>query len=249
MEVEDWVKRVNGFSKLLVVDKILVLGYFLHTERQLERFQPTTINTLFDQLHMERPSNASSQMRGLTATKPKRLLLDGRGFRLAAGVREKVASWLPPVHTPKAILADLKGLEASITDPQQKVFLHEALTCFANEAYRASIVMAWNLAYHHVTSFIFDNHLDAFNVQLKTSFPKDSTAIKSFTDFEEMREGKFVAIVKTANLVSSATAKTMKAKLDIRNTAAHPSSTVIAPVTAEEVITDLVRNILLRPTL
>lgn len=248
MEIGAWARQIAGFSTLSNADKILAVGYFLHVDKQSDRFLPIAINTLFDQLNIERPANTGSQMRAMTTGKPKRLLQDARGFRLSSDARDKVASWLPPVHTPKEILADLRALEASITDPQQKVFLHEALVCFANEAYRASIVMAWNLTYHHVTSFIFANHLPAFNARLRVQFPKEAD-IKLFTDFEDMKESMFIAVVKGGNLVTSATAKTMKAKLDVRNTAAHPSSTIVSPITAEEVITDLVKNILLRPTL
>lgn len=245
MEVEAWTKQITGFSKLPNTDKILTLGFFLHTDRQRDRFVALDINVLFDELNLKRPTNTSSQMRAMTEGNSKRLLQDTRGFRLLADARDTVTSWLPPIHTPKEILADLKMLEASISSPQQKIFLHEALVCFANEAYRASIVMAWNLAYHHVTSFIFAHHLSAFNSRLKIQYPKESE-IKLFTDFEDMKESMFIAVVKGGGLVTSATAKTMKAKLDVRNTAAHPSSTIVSPITAEEVITDLVKNILLR---
>lgn len=248
MEVGTWAKQIAGFSKLSYADKILALGFFLHTHRQRDRFATLDINLLFDELNLERPANTSSQMRAMTQGKAKRLLQDTGGFRLLTDARDTVASWLPPIHTPKEILTDLKKLESSITSAQQKVFLHEALVCFANEAYRASIVMAWNLAYHHVTSFIFTNHLAAFNARLKIQYPKESE-IKLFTDFEDMKESIFIAVVKGGSLVTSATAKTMKAKLDVRNTAAHPSATIVSPITAEEVITDLVKNILLRSPL
>ncbi len=248
MEVGAWARQIAGFSKFSNTDKILALGFFLHTDRQRDRFAASDINVLLDELNLERPANTSSQMRAMTEGKSKRLLQDTRGFRLLTDARDTVALWLPPIHTPKEILVDLKKLEASITSPQQKIFLHEALVCFANEAYRASIVMAWNLAYHHVTSLIFAHHLAAFNARLRIQYPKESE-IKLFTDFEDMKESMFIAVVKGGGLVTSATAKTMKAKLDVRNTAAHPSSTIVSPITAEEVITDLVKNILLRSPL
>jgi len=248
MSLSEWIKLVPGFKALSINEKLVVLGYYLNEEAGMEKFGAGSVNACFDMLHLSRPSNASSQLGGLSRGPSKKLLKDPKGFRLTSDAREWVAAKLPPVQTPKEILADLKKLEVSITDPQQKIFLHEALVCFANEAYRASIVMAWNLAYHHVTSFVFNNHLAAFNARLKIQFPKE-TDVKLFTDFEDMKESMFIAVVKGGNLVTSATAKTMKAKLDIRNTAAHPSSTIISPITAEEVITDLVKNILLRAPL
>lgn len=249
MEVQGWAAQIKGFSKLPYTDKILALGYYLHIERKIDHFYAPVINGLFDQLHIDRPTNTSSQMLAMSKTKPKRLLFDSKGCRLAIDERAKVASWLPAVQTPKQIIAELKALEAQITDPQQKVFLHEALVCFSHEAYRASIVMTWNLAYHHVLTFVFNHNLAEFNAYLKSQFPKENLVIKLFTDFEEIREGKVIVVIKGAGIVTAATAKTLKAKLDIRNTSAHPSSTIVAPVTAEEVITDLLKNILLRAVL
>jgi hypothetical protein len=248
MDALEWIKLVAGFKTMSVNEKLIVIGYYLNEHLKIDRFGSGDVNNCFDKLHLNRPSNASSQLGALSRGLKKRLLKDSKGYRLTSDARDLVAAKLKPVHAPKEILAELKALQAKISDPQQKIFLQEALVCFANEAYRASIVMAWNLAYHHVTSRIFDQHLADFNARLKIQFAKE-TEIKLFTDFEDMKESIFIAVVKGGSLVTSATAKTMKAKLDIRNSAAHPSSTVISPITAEEVITDLVKNILLRPTL
>ena len=248
MDAPEWIKLVTGFEAMPGTEKLIVIGYYLNEHLKKDRFGSGDINSCFDKLHLDRPSNASSQLGALSRGNKKRLLKDDKGYRLTSGARDWVATKLKAAPPPKKILAELKALEAKISDPQQSIFLQEALVCFANEAYRAAIVMAWNLAYHHVTSLIFKQHLAAFNAQLKILFPKE-TEIKLFTDFEDMRESKFITVVKGGSIVTSATAKTMKAKLDIRNSAAHPSSTIVSPITAEEAITDLVKNILLRSTL
>ena len=248
MELPEFVKQINNFKSFPLTDKILVIGYWLHDTQKLEWFKSSDVNAGFDKLHLDRPTNATSQMTGMTGGFVKRLMRSTKGFKLNSGSRDRVAAMLPAQVEPRQLVVELKKLEAAVTDAQQKTFLAETILCFQHGAYRASIVMAWNLAYHHVARFIFDSHLAAFNARLKIQYPKE-TEIKLFTDFEDMKEGIFIAVIKGGGLVTTATAKTMKAELDMRNTAAHPSSTIISPVTAEHVITDLVKNILLRPTL
>ncbi|WP_431129679.1 hypothetical protein [Variovorax paradoxus] len=248
MEILDWVKRVKGFAGLSINDKILAFGYFFHTERKVERFFPANINSLFDDVHFNRPSNTPSQMKALTTTKPKRLLVDGKGYRLSADARDKIAAMLPPAVTPKQVTVELKKLEALVTDPAQKTFLEETIICFSQGAYRASIVMAWNLAYHHVCTFIFNHHLTTYNGRLPIN-NRNEKPIGQFADFEKTTERVVIEVAKGANIINKTTYKTLDAKLDIRNTAAHPSSASIQPITAEEVITDLVQNILLKKPL
>jgi hypothetical protein len=248
MKIEGFVKQIKGFSTLSLSEKIIVLGYFLHTYKQLEKFKAIDVNLCFDELHLQRPTNSSSQMNAMTSGTSKRLLGNTNGFRLNSASRDKVASMLPVIATPKEILVQLKQLEVSLSHIQQKTFLHEANVCFANEAYRASIIMAWNLAYHHICTIIFDSHLATFNARLPVQYKNEKPLAKA-SDFEDIKESVVIAVAKGAGIISSSTAKTLKAKLEIRNTAAHPSSTVVLPITAEEVISDLVQNILLKSSL
>jgi hypothetical protein len=248
MQLNEFTKQISGFNGFSVAEKILVIGYYLHVHKQQEKFKAADINNCFDALHILRPANAGSQMSAMANGALKRLLGNSSGFRLNSASREKVVSMLPPIITPKEILGQLKQLEAMITNPQQKIFLHEANVCFANEAYRASIVMAWNLAYHHVCVFIFENQISAYNARLPVQFKHEKPIVK-FTDFEDTKESIVIAVAKGAGIISSGTAKTLKAKLDIRNTAAHPSSTTVLAITAEEVISDLVENVLLKSSL
>jgi hypothetical protein len=247
MDLAEFASRISGFENLTVADKILVIGYFLHTVKRIEKFRAADINARFDELHIKRPTNANSQIRALTQN--SRLLgTTSSGFRLSSIARARIAEMSPSTIAPKGILVQLDTLELRIADPLQRVFLHEANVCFRHEAYRAAIVMAWNLAYHYLCTYIHANHLTTYNLRLPIQF-KNEKPITKFTDFEDTKESIVVAVAKGAGIISSSTAKILKAKLDIRNTAAHPSSATILPITAEEVISDLVQNILLNPAL
>lgn len=248
MELPEFVKKIDGFNNFPVFEKILVVGYYFHTFKGKEKFLASDINAAFDLLHIAKPSNASSQLTAMTKGFVKKLLGTNKGFKLNNSSRENIAARLPKDVEPKEILFQLKQLEAKITNAQQKTFLHEANVCFANQAYRAAIVMGWNLAYHHVCTFIFNSHLTAFNARLPMQF-KNEKAIVKFSDFEAIKESVVIAVAKASSVISQSTEKTLKAKLDIRNSAAHPSALVVLPVTAEEVIADLVQNILLKSEL
>lgn len=246
MELGEFTGQIKGFNNFTLTDKIAVIGYYLHVHKGLEKFKAIEVNACFDALHMKRPANASSQMNAMTQN--SRLLGTTSGFKLSSTTRTKIAAMLPSNSPPKQILLQLKNLEASLTNPQQKTFLHEANICFTHGAYRAAVIMAWNLAYHHVCTFIFENHLQSYNTRLPIQF-KNEKPINKFTDFEDTKESIVIAVAKGASIISNTTAKILKAKLDIRNTAAHPSSTTVLPITAEEVISDLTHNVLLKSTL
>jgi hypothetical protein len=248
MDLQTFVKQIIDFDKLPTVDKILIIGYYFNEIKHKEKFVAADINSGFDSLHLSKPANASSQMNAMTSGNVRRLIGNSKGFKLNSASREKVAALLPSVATPKEILVQLKKLEGQIDDPQQKTFLHETNVCFAHDAYRAAIVMAWNLAYHHVCKFIFEHHLDAYNARLPIQ-AKNEKPISKFADFEDARESVVIAVAKGAGVINHSTAKTLKAKLEIRNTAAHPSSNVVQSITAEEVISDLVQNIILKTPL
>jgi hypothetical protein len=248
MSIGDWVKQISTFNSMSVVNQMLAIGYYLHTVRKLDKFVVGNINLAFDDLHLPRPSNPTSQLKGLTTGKNKRLLHDAKGYRLTSVTRDQIVKLLPPQVVQKQLVVELKKLEAQVTDPHQKTFLEETITCFSHGAYRAAIVMAWNLAYHHACAYILAGHLVDFNKQLALAHQKKKP-ISQHTDFEDLKESDVIAVAKGAQIFSVSTSKVMTEKLTKRNTAAHPSSLTIMPVTAEEVISDLVQNIILRPTL
>jgi hypothetical protein len=64
----------------------------------------------------------------------------------------------------------LQRLKSQLTDPAQCVFLEETLNCLTVGANRAAIVMGWNLAFDHLTQWIFRHQLSAYNKELTSQF-------------------------------------------------------------------------------
>jgi hypothetical protein len=170
-----------------------------------------------------------------------------KGFRLEKRVRDALDARFG--QRPTAVYVDklLAGLPDRIPNVNQKGYLVEALVCFRTAAFRAAIVMTWNLAYDHICELEIAKHLPDFNVQLPKSFPKaDILVINKREDFELLKESQVLQVCKSANIISDNVHKIAKEKLVRRNIAAHPSAIVTTPATAEEFIRDLVENVVLQ---
>ena len=102
---------------------------------------------------------------------PKEALKDAKGFYLVLGVRQKFDKAYLGRQSTIAVSQLLKDLPAKVPNVAEREFLNEALICFQHNAYRAAIVMTWNLAYSHLLEFILARHLPAFNIEYQAMLP------------------------------------------------------------------------------
>jgi hypothetical protein len=146
----------------------------------------------------------------------------------------------------------LSELPAKIPNVDERTFLTEALKCYKVEAYRACIVMTWNLAYSHLLDWILKDQtrLDRFNAAISKRYQKmTQLKITMYDEFlDELKESQVIEICNTASLFNSNVFKILKEKLDKRNIGAHPSSVVVVQSQADDVVTDLVNNVVLALT-
>jgi len=245
-DLERFVEPITGFSTKPAPYLIEVFAWYLHEVRLKERFQTADIGPCFDEVHVARPVNISTALIRLCAKKPPRLIKDAKGYRLHHEARKELAVRLPQRATSVATTTLLNDLMGRITNPAQKVFLNETLQCFKHHAYRAAIVMMWNLTYSHVLDRIFDAHVPAFNEQRSKTYPKLPLVVK-LTDFEDYSERQVIEICRGVRIFDATVCKILTERLNRRNSAAHPSSATFTAVQAEDMITDLVNNVLLNP--
>ncbi|WP_216293169.1 hypothetical protein [Delftia acidovorans] len=247
-DIADFTRRIQSFDSKTFSSKVEIFGWYLHEFTGKAKFSPSDITRCFDNAHSAQPGNITSLMHQLVMKKPPRLLRDAQGYRLPTNVRDQIGQTLGRTSA-ASVSGLLSDLVPRISDPSQKIFLSETLICFNNKAYRAAIVMAWNMAFSDVIDRIVSNHLAAFNTGVGThGLKKPITRREDFEDFN-VKESVIIAIGRATGVIGKGTTKILEEKLDKRNTAAHPSSTVISAATAEEVIFDLVQNIILRPVL
>jgi hypothetical protein len=249
MELADLVNQVSGFDEAPPREKIQLLAWFLHTHKGKEVFANADIRACFSELHMADPNVAKYLSR---MVEYKDLMKVRDGFKLERAARITLDAKYGTHHSVVQVSKLLTDLPGKVPDLAEKNFLAEAIKCYRIEAYRACIVMTWNLAYSHLLHWILNDvkRLGDFNAAISRRYPKKpSIKIAVYDDFlEEFKEAEAIEICNTAGLVNSNIIKILKEKLGKRNTAAHPASVVIVQSQADDVVTDLVNNVVLNLT-
>lgn len=250
MNLEEFAQLVPGLSGMSHVEKIRHFGWFLLTHDELERFGTADVRRCYEQLDCAPPGNLTQSLQQMVAKRPPDLLKDKRGYRLENRVKEQLDGKYGQRQATIAVDAMLVDLVGKVSDEAERLFLSEALTCFRSKAYRATIVMAWNVAYDHLLTWVIAHHLPAFNATIVRKFPKKTTVVMAKKeDFgDEFKEFEVIELCGTAGIITGNTKKILNDKLARRNLAAHPSLVEIVQYQAEDAISDLVNNVILKLT-
>lgn len=247
MQLRDFIEQVAGFDRLQQPDKIKLFAWYLHSCRKVEHFGNGDIRKCYAELHLVAP-DVTVYLPRLAAKKPPELIKDARGYRLEGRVRRALDAKYGEQPTTVAVTSALAELPGKIPTLSEQVFLVETLACYRVQAFRAAIVMAWNLAYAHLLEWLLTDatRLGQFNSAIPRRYPKRAGfAVNTRDDFDEFKESELLEVAKNAGLYSKDVGKILSQKLDRRNTAAHPSSVHIQKSQADDVILDLVNNVVL----
>lgn len=247
-QIEEFFDSQNRFSGLTINEQICRVAWFIHKVRKRDRFTPKMVADEFRALHIS-PPQTSVYLPRLADRKPALLLYDKNGYFLEGRERKRLDDLLAPNTTSAAVSQLLSGLVDQISDGPERVFLDEAIRCYRVAAFRASIVMTWNLAYDHLRSWIVSDasRLAAFNDGAKRRFTKSpKIEIRTSDDFDDFKESEFIDACSTGKIISKNLEQMLREKLKRRNMAAHPSTIAILQPQADDVISDLVRNVLIQ---
>jgi hypothetical protein len=247
MELVDLAVQVDGFDNLRPREKIRLFAWHLHSNKGKDVFDNAAIKACYDELNLAVPNVAMYLPRFAEAKPPDLVKIKG-GYKLERSIRaaldEKYGVHQSVVQISK-LLADLPG---KVPDIAEKNFLVEAIKCYRVEAYRACVVMTWNLAYSHLLCWILGDptRVADFNAAIPRRYPKKPPLfITKYDDFEELKESEVIEVCNTANLVNGNIVRILREKLGKRNTAAHPASVLVVQSQADDVVTDLVNNVVL----
>ena len=112
----------------------------------------------------------------------------------------------------------------------QSHLLEETVACLEGGAYRASVVIVWNLAYDFFRQWIYDKHLRVFNESLVSGYLKKSgePQYKPIEDYDDFYRGKpgertVIDVSESAGAIGEKVADTLRHYLRRRNDYAHPS--------------------------
>jgi len=248
----DLVERIPNFHKWGHPEKIKFFGWCVHALENKDRFNAADIRRCYDVLSEPQPTNANPYMMTLVNKKPKEALKDARGYYLVLSVRQKYDKEFLARQSTIEVAKILTDLPAKLPNIAEREFLNEALICFEHKAFRAAVVMTWNLAYSHLLEYILRHHLAAFNAKYQVMLPNKWAKAKAkpivgYDDFAmDLQESEVLDIARSANAITKDEFKVLDAKLGRRNSAAHPSSVVIGQLQMEEFIHDLVTNVVIK---
>lgn len=250
-EIEIFTSSVKVFFDLKSTEQIDYFVYFLTIEKQLATTQATAIRNCFLLVDISPYSNISQYLNNNTKGKnklPPKFLRIKDGFQLHRSLKTSIESSIDKKPLKAKANKDLRLLLTHITNPAQNEFLKEAIDCLEISAYRASIVMVWNLTIDHLFAYILKHKLSAFNSALALNTDKriKITSVGDRDDFNEMPENKFIEFCRVAKIISNDIRKILDTKLGIRNTFAHPSNLKVSETKAIEFIEDLVNNVILK---
>jgi hypothetical protein len=249
MEVREFLNQVPDFAGLNHPEKILHFGWFLHHHRKQERFDLKALRACYDAADIQ-PPNLSEQIRRLLDKRPRVLLEDGVGYRLEMGKRRALDAKYAEHETTIVVSRILADLPGKINDEAERKFLSEALKCYKVEAFRAVVIMAWNLAYDHLLRWILADpvRVSTFNSRIIGVVGAKRGAglvMAKREDFEELTERNVVDI--SGPILPSGNIKTiLTEQLNRRNLAAHPTLVDIERPQADDTITTLVNNVVLK---
>jgi hypothetical protein len=247
MELSDLVEQVADFDVLPPREKIRLFAWYLHTYLLDVVVHSNSIIWCYRELHLI-PKDVSKYMLRMAETTPPDLIKAKGGYMLARSVRSELNAKYGVHHSVVQVSKLLSELPEKVPETAERTFLLEAMKCYRVEAYRACIVMTWNLAFDHLLRWILKDptRLGDFNAAIPRKYPrKPPLTIVTQEQFEELKESEVIEICNTASLVSGNIIRILREKLTKRNTAAHPSSVVVVQSQADDVVTDLVNNVVL----
>jgi hypothetical protein len=243
MHLTEFVAETQGFESLQLREQIRLFGWFLHTYGNAPSFDNDAIRGCFRQLHMVTP-DVHKFLPRMADAKPPELLRQGGGYKLARLVKLRLDEKYGTAPRVIAVTNLLANLPSKVPDHAESVFLTEALSCYKVKAFRATTVMVWNLAFHHVLQWLMSEpqRIVEFNQALHTRFPRKAP-ITGRDGFDELKESEIIDVCRTARLLNQNMCDILRDKLRRRNMSAHPSSVIVDQSQADDTIIDLVNNI------
>jgi hypothetical protein len=247
VDLKALVGGISDFSGWTPTDKILLFAWVQHSLRNKPRFNTGGINWCYDTLNYKKP-NVSQY---LARMENKELLRDGSGYFMEGSLREKYDKKYGEHDITLNIRQMVKDLITLMPELGEKDIFQEALKCLKYDAGRAAIIMVWNIAFYHLCQYVLKHKRQEFNDRIPIRYPGKWKAanmplITKYDDFgDEMSEREVIEVCNSAGIINGAMHKVYLAKLDERNSAAHPSTNHVTQVQAEGFIDNLIRNTVL----
>jgi hypothetical protein len=243
VQLSDVLDRKPEFSKLSQIDQVKYMAYFFIKIKKDPIFTPKNIKDFFDLASLPHPSNIHACFNELR--KRDILIQNKNGYKLHRDIKRKLKEEFSTSKQDKKVSKTLRAHLKKVIEPNQRLYLKEAIDCYEIEAYRASVIMTWILTLDHLHNYIFSQKLKEFNQALSKRKGIKINKIRTSDDFCELKESDFIEICRSAKIITPDVRKILDEKLGFRNSCAHPSGIKIKEAKATSFIEDLLDNVIL----
>lgn len=245
MTLADYIASIEGFYKADSKDQTDYLAFYLVYHKGFESFTPKDITIVCEELNLQPHGRLAPYFSEQAKSKTGKYIKLAKGYQLHAPFRSELEQKIAKAPVLVALDQELERQIALVSDIYERDLLEEAARCYRVEAYRAAVVMIWAVTMSHIYSYVFAKELTAFNAAISRDSDKKLKPIKKIEDFGEIKETKFIQLLRSADIITNDLRKILDEKLGTRNTAAHPSKTHLKGSKATEFGQDLIANIIL----
>ena len=245
--LDTFISRVNGFASLSPSIQNEHLAYYLHSNGK-ETVTANDINALRVRLKLARfnTANRLSVDSRVSRNRKIRFVKAKRGYFLERSVFSELEGQLGTRPTAIVIKNELKRHLATLSDPDLRDYLHEAVSCFEHGFSRAAIVLSWCSAYAILRQWLFSRHVASMNaVMARWKTPKTITRIE---DFDEISERVVIDTARTAGAFTKEQHKQIVMLLDQRNSFAHPTGRRAQAPISEAYLTQVIDEVIAKFT-
>lgn len=209
---------------------------------------PLHVENWYREAAIPTPSVRSVLSKGATKNgqRPAWFIRTKEGYYLTRTRKQEIDRVLGQSNIIHRTKSTLRLLLNDLTADAERDFLDEAISCYETKAFRAAAIMAWLMTINHLQQFVLKYYLVAFNSALEKRNDKNlkGLVVKHSDDFNDIKEGQFLELCRSANIISNDVRKILDQHLGTRNSAAHPSGVKILPDKVSLLIQDLVENVI-----
>ena len=183
-------------------------------------------------------SSVLSRTKGLAIRTTSGWELTGKGLVFV----QEISGKTQVNNTAVKVATNLRAHLSKLSDDNTRSFVAEAIGCFENELYRASVVLTWVGAVSVLYDHVLTKHLAVFNAEATRRNTKWKVA-KTKDDLALMGEYDFLQVLAAISVIGKSVKEELEGCLKLRNGCGHPNSLKVGDTRVAAHIETLMQNV------
>lgn len=142
----------------------------------------------------------------------------------------------------------LTNIVAELTDPDEREYFSEAISCYRIKAFRAAVVLAWQAVVRRIHLECFAHSLNALNTVL-VKHDQKAREIKSMDDLGVVKESILLDVARDLGIFDKNVKGVLVECLGLRNKCGHPGKYSPGPSKVAAYLEDLITHVMQRPAI